>query len=489
MAGISISGIGSGLDINSLVTQLVAAEAQPATNRLNRREAGLQAVLSGIGTFKSALSEFRSAAAALSNPAKFEGMKASTSGDGVFTANAGSLAQPGKYSVEVLQLATAQRLATPAASAFSAITDSVGHGTLTIRFGLYDATATTFTANPEFAAKTVTIEPSNGTLEGIRDAINEADIGLRASIVNDGTGYRLVLGPLATGAGNAVEISVDDGDGGNTDSSGLSLLAYQPTTKNLVETVAAEDARVVIDGLAITSPGNTLSEAVQGVTLELVKTAPGETTELSVARDTAAINGAVQAFVDAYNALVEVSESLTTYNPETGARGALLGDAAVRGMTGQLRRHLGDSVAGAPDALRTLSDVGISIQRDGKLEFDSAKLQAAIAADPQAVASLFAGTESDEGAEVPPATGIAERLNEYLTSMLKTSGPLNSRTASLTERIADIDDARESLARRLDSLETRLRNQFTAMDALVSQLAATGSFLTQQLAGLSTSDG
>jgi len=476
MAGISVSGVGSGLDINGLVSQLVTAERAPATNRLNRREASLQAELSAVGTFKGALSELQSAVKGLTDPAKFEAMKA-TAGDGdLFTATAASAAQAGSYRLEVTQLAEAQKLATPASSAFTSATAVFGSGTITFRFGSYDGGG--FTPNADKIPQTVTVDPANNTLQGVRDAINKANVGVTANIVNDGHGYRLTLSAKDTGAKNALEITVNDSDGNNTDSAGLSLLAYDGSTKHLEQTKAAQDAKAVVDGLTVTSTSNTLSEAIEGVTLTLKSAKPGTTTELTVARDTAAVTGAVNAFVGAYNKFANTTAALTAYNPQTKEKGPLLGDAGVRSATSQLRHALGEPVTGNP--LRSLSDVGISIQRDGTLKLDSGALQKALEKDPKAVAALFTGAE---GSAAP--TGIAKRLDDFLGKLVGSGGPLASRTTSLTKRISALDDERADLDRRLADVETRYRAQFTAMDKLVSQLTATGNALTQQLAGLS----
>ena len=232
MATITASGMGSGMDINSLVSQLVAAERQPAATRLDRREAALQTQISAIGNFKGALSKFQSTLSGLKNADTFQGgAKATVANDKLFTASASKSAPAGSYSVKVEQLAQSQRLATSADHRFKNLTDPVGTGTLTFQFGTYGGTAAnpTFTANPDQSIKTVTIDASNNTLSGVMKAINDAKIGVQASIVNDGGGYRLVLGSTATGAANSLKITAADGDGNHTDLAGLSLLAHDPT--------------------------------------------------------------------------------------------------------------------------------------------------------------------------------------------------------------------------------------------------------------------
>ncbi|MCK7510350.1 MAG: flagellar filament capping protein FliD [Desulfobacterales bacterium] len=226
-------------------------------------------------------------------------------------------------------------------------------------------------------------------------AINDAKIGVQASIVNDGGGYRLVLGSTATGSANSLKITAADGDGNHTDLAGLSLLAHDPTLatagsgKNMIQTMAGLDARAIIDGLTVTSASNTLKEAIPGVTLDLKGTDSAATT-LSVAQDNGAISNGVQSFVKAFNELASTVKSLTSYNAETKQAGALQGDFSVRSIFGQLRGELNKIVSGASPQLDSLADLGITTERDGTLKLDTSKLQKAIAADPQGVAGLFA---------------------------------------------------------------------------------------------------
>ncbi len=433
MATITASGMGSGMDINGLVSQLVAAERQPVESRLNRREAALQTKISALGNFKSALSTFRSALSGLKNSDTFRaGAKATVANDKLFTATATADAPVGSYSVTVEQLAQGQRLATSADHRFDSLTDVVGTGTLTFQFGTYGGTAAnpTFTANPDKAVKTVTIDASNNTLSGVAKAINDAKIGVQASVINDGGGYRLVLGSTTTGAANSLKITAADGDSDNTDMAGLSLLAHDPTLvdgtagKNMTQTVAGQDARAIIDGLTVTGASNTLSEAVPGVTLDLKGTDSAATT-LSVTQDNGAISGGVQSFVKAFNELTSTVKSLTSYNTETKEAGALQGDFSVRSIFGQLRGELNKMVNGASPQLDSLADLGITTERDGTLKLDTSKLQKAIAADAKGVANLFAraGRTTDPLVNYVGATSASKAGDYALTvSQLATQG-------------------------------------------------------------------
>jgi len=291
MASITVAGVGSGLDVNQIVSDLITAEKEPATNRLDQKEELLQAKLSALGTFKGALSDFNSSLTAISSASKLQNLRATVSNEDLFTASATSIAQAGDYNIEVRQRAQAQKLVTDETQRFVNVTDVVGSGTLTFQVGSYDGA--TFTADPAKAAKTITIDASNNTLDGLRDAINKADVGARASIINDGQGFRLVISASESGAANSLKITVSDtGDSDDTDLAGLSMLAYDPEAasgsgKNLTQTLEAQDALLRVDGLDISSASNSVVGVVPGVTLNLKSAEIGTITTLSVTQDSA----------------------------------------------------------------------------------------------------------------------------------------------------------------------------------------------------------
>ncbi|MGB2682772.1 MAG: flagellar filament capping protein FliD [Candidatus Competibacter sp.] len=464
MATITASGMGSGMDINGLVTQLMAAERQPATQRLDRKEAALQTKISAIGNFKSALSTFRSALFSLKDADKFQASaKAAVANDKLLSASAITGAPAGSYSVKVDQLAQAQRLATSADHRFKNLTDAVGTGTLTFQFGTYGGTeaSPTFAANPDQSVKTIQITSENNTLTGLVKAINDAKIGVQASLVNDGGGYRLVLGSTNSGAANSLKITAADSDGNNADLAGLSLLAYDPTKaagtgKNMVQTLAGQDARATIDGLTVTSAGNTLKEAIPGVTLDLKSTDSAPTT-LTVSQDNSAISGGVQSFVKAFNELANTVKSLTSYNAETKQGGALQGDFSVRSIFGQLRGELSKMVSGASDKVDSLADLGITTERDGTLKLDSSKLQKAITADPQGVAGLFAraGRTTDPLINYVGATNDSKTGDYAVTvSQLATQGSYAGSAVTLNAGSMTIDSSNNSFALKVNGTQS-----------------------------------
>jgi len=395
---ISAPGIGSGLDINGIVGQLMAAERLPLT-ALENREKAFNQKISAFGQVRSALASFQTAMQGLSSN-KFQALSATSSASEVLSASAGGNATPASYQIEVQQLARQHKLAS---DGHASTNDVIGSGTLNIQFGTYDSGSNSFIANAGKAAKSIAIDPANSTLSGIRDAINAANAGVTATIVNDGsaTGNRLVITSTDSGAANSLKISVADDDGNALDSSGLSALAYDPTApagsgKNLGQVAAARDALLNIDGIAVAQSSNTVKSAIEGVTLNLAQTNVGQTLTLTVGRDSEAIKTAVQTFVDAYNSASSTLKKMTAFNGVGAQNGVLLGDATTRTIQTQMRGLLNTSVDSG-GALTTLSQIGVSFGSDGTLTLDSAKLNTAIDSNFDGIAALFAkaGKTSD----------------------------------------------------------------------------------------------
>lgn len=396
---VSAAGIGSGLDINGIVEQLMLSERKPLAALTKQEQAHTQK-LSAFGQLRGALAGFQTALKDLSSSSKFQALSATSSDTKALGASASGKAIPASYQIEVKQLAQQQKLAS---AGYASTDDVVGSGTLTIQFGSYDGDSNSFTANAGKAAKSITIDPANNTLAGVRDAINAANAGVTATIVNDGgaAGNRLVLTASDSGAANSLKISVADGDGNSLDGNGLSALAYDPTAaagsgKNLSQKAAARDALLEIDGIAVTQPTNTVKNAIEGVTLNLMQANVGEKLTLTVSRDTRAVTAAVDAFVKAYNNASGTLKSLTAFNGAGAQNGVLLGDSTARAIQVEMRELLSASVDSG-GALTTLSQIGVGFTRDGVLALDNAKLNTAIDKNFDDIAALFAklGKTSD----------------------------------------------------------------------------------------------
>jgi flagellar hook-associated protein 2 len=372
---------------------MVAIERRPL-ELLATKQAGINARLSAYGSLKGALAALQTAASALAGADKFRGVKASFSDASVATASAAPPAVAGNYAVEVRALAQAHKLKS---TAFATTATSVGSGTLTIEFGSYAGGA--FALNPDKAAASITIAPGQDSLAAVRDALNAAGTGVSAVVVNDGSGQRLVIASTESGAASSLRITVDDADGNDTDAAGLSQLAYDAAaggTMHLAEAVAAQDALVTIDGIDVTSASNTLSGAIDGMTLNLVKAAPGSVHTLAVARDVDGAEAAVDAFVKGYNDAAKALKSLSAYNAGTRTAGPLQGESTLISVQTRMRAALGAAVEFA-GGYASLSELGVTFQKDGTLLADSAKLRAALADTARDAASAFAaiGTPSD----------------------------------------------------------------------------------------------
>lgn len=441
------SGIGSGLDINSIVSQLVAAEAEPANARLNNQEIDLGSELSA---FEGALSAFQTSVERLENPSAFQVYKASSSNEEVFTASADDNAVAGNYNIEVLQLAQAEKLRS---IDFSSYSDVIGTGTLDISLG-----AETFQ---------LTIDSSNNTLTEIRDAINAAsdNPGVRASLITVDSGTQLILSSDKVGASNTISVTAVDDDALD----GFDLLRLDAT--NLTSLQAASDAVIEVDSQTVTRESNNFSDVISGVTFNLKDAQPGSLQTLSVVLDNEAIKKDVDSFVLNYNTLVGVMKGLSGFDQSTLVSGPLNGDSVVRGIQNSLRQALSSSVSGG--AFSNLSELGITLGDGGSLKLDETVLNEKLASNLTGVKEYF----SSDG-------GVAQVFAAAITGYVTNDGIIDSRSEGLQSRLDGIDDKRDVLTRRMEALEARLSAQFTAMDILVSQLQATGTFLTQQLANL-----
>ncbi|MDX2218602.1 MAG: flagellar filament capping protein FliD [Burkholderiales bacterium] len=442
---ISAPGLGSNLDVNGLVTQLMAAEKKPI-EALNIREASIQAKLSAFGSIKGSLSSLKSALASLRETARFSGFRASVGDSAIASVSVSGQPAVANYSLEVTTLAQAQKLKS---AAFASSTETVGSGTITIQFGKYESGA--FTLNADKPTQSITIDPADGSLAGVRDAINKANAGVTANLVNDGTGQRLVLSARDSGASNALRITVDDADGNHTDASGLSQLAYDASTggtQRLAQTIAAQDAAFLLDGIAITKSSNTVSDALEGVTLQLNKTNAGSPTTLAVTKDTGATTSAVEAFVKAWNDGAKTLRDLSAYNAATKQGAILQGDATVLAIQSQMRGVLGAALGD----VGTLSDLGIAFESNGNLSLNSSKLASAIAAG-RNIASFFAvtGTTTDNLIQFASAddNATAGALGVQITQAATRGTAAGGAAAALTIT-AGVNDA---LVMKVDGTE------------------------------------
>lgn len=474
---VAVTGTGSGLDIDGLVASLVAAERVPAETQLNAREAEITGLNTSFSSAKSAVSDFEAAASKLALASTFSQFTSSSSDSTKATISATSSASLGSYQLSVSSLATAQTLAS---GNFSATTDVLGTGTLNIALGTPVYTGSvpdTYSSFTQASSVSITIDSSNNTLAGIRDAINSANAGVNASILKNGDNYQLFLVSESAGAANSMSISVSgDSSGTDTDANGLSQLVYSASANQLQQYAAGSNASFSINGLSVSSSSNTVTDIIDGVTLNLLSTTSSAIT-IDVKTDTDAIVADVQTFVDKYNAYAALFTDLTKYDATSGKAGALQGDSTARSVMSQIRSELGKSVTGLTGSYTSLIDLGISIDKSGVMSFTQSTFKTAFAAAPIEVTGVFASTTVSGTA----VEGVAEKLETLMEGYLvSTTGIFDSRISSLNTQLTAITDDRADLVRRMQSLEDRYFAQLNAMDSLLAEIETTGDFLTQQ---------
>lgn len=478
MTTISNLGIGAGIDTASLLDQITQADQVPVTD-LKNQEAAYNTKLSAYGTIQGLLGNLQTAARQLSDPTFMGAYTANSSASGVLGATADTTAVAGSYAVNVSQLAQSQSLVS-AGVASSTASLSANAANITIDFGAISGgslssttgTYTGATFTPDATQKSITVPLAAGTvtLAAVRDAINNAAGGaVTASIVNDGTASHLALTSTATGQKSSMRIGVDNADL-------AAVIGNDPAgTQNMRQTVAAQDAALTVNGLAVTSATNTVAGAVQGVTMTLA--AAGATT-LSVQRDTGSMTSGVNNFVSAYNRLNTMLKSLTAYDTSSQSGGVLIGDSSVRIIQSRVREMLTAAHAGQANDPTTLSNIGVAFQKDGSLAVDATKLSAALGSNAAGVGRLFIGSTA--------APGVMAGLSSAIDDFNSTQGTLYLAQNGATTAIARLQKNEASLQANIDAEIANYRQQFQSLDVVMSNLKATSNYLTQQFASTTT---
>ena len=514
MPAVSSLGIGSGLDLNSLLSGLKTAEQMPLA-AIQAKQTSYTTKLTAYGQLSSALGTLQTAAAALAKPELYTGVKASSSATDVLTASAGAAASNGTYALNVTQLTQAQSLATVGlASATTAIGSRTAASVVTIQFGTIFSkvmdgdgkyplatpdpatgkySSATFTPNPlpaGVATAKFTIDAGSGsTLTAIAKKINEtADLGVTASIVNDGSALpnRLVLTSTKTGETSSMKITVD---GAADDLS--KLLSNDPAgtgTSQLQQTVTAQNTKLTVNGIAITSASNTVAGAIQDTTLSVSKIG---TTTLSVKQDVDGVKSAVSNFVNAYNSLQGIAKKLTAFDAASKSGAVLLGDSTLRNIQVGIRSALTSVQAGdgGGSGLTMLSQIGVTFEKDGSLAIDSAtsnvaspvKLATVLGSNMSGVAKLLSGTGG--------VGGYGAQLSSLLTSYTSSSsGTLTAATQGITTTLDTLGKQYTATSERADATVARYKAQFTQLDMMMSRMNQTSTYLTAQFDALNNSN-
>jgi flagellar hook-associated protein 2 len=408
---IQSTGIGSNLDVNSLISKLMQVESQPLTS-LAKKEASYQAKLSAYGTLNAAVSAFQSSLTSLNSPSTFQNLSATSGDASILSASTSSIATIGNYNVNVTKIAQSQSLSsTGQVSTTESIGSNASTTTVSFQFGTISGgtltagkyTGATYTQDPDQAITSITIDSTNNSLQGIRDAINTANIGVNASIVGDGsaTPYHLVLNSNKTGIASSLKIT----SSGETGGTGIGdLLNYDPQApQTFTEVITAQNAKLSVNGVDIESASNTISSAIQGVSLTVSKIG---STSLSISPNTSSVSTSITAFVKTYNDLNTTLSTLSSYDASTRKGGILLGDSTARSVQSQVRNALSAAVNGLGGDLTNLTQIGITFQKDGSLAINSSKLQSTITSRFSEVGGLFSsiGKASDSLSRVTGST-------------------------------------------------------------------------------------
>jgi flagellar hook-associated protein 2 len=460
MANVTSLGAGSGLDLEGLVTSLMSVEKRPLT-LLKKQVDTYNTKISSLGKLSSKLGALQTAAknlqpdvlqSALDKFAKYGASLSKTaSGGEIGTVTADKGAVSGNYSIDVGKLAQAQKIT----SAPGAL-DNIEPGTLTIAFKDGETTD-------------IEIAEGNNTAEGLRNAINQARIGISATIVNGANGPQLTL----TG---------EDGAEKAFSLSGIAGLEYDPDLEvdpesdppasNFTSAQVAQDAEFTIDGIAVRSSSNKVTEAIEGITLNL--TGEGKAT-LSVTQDNSSkLKESLEAFVTAYNDAVGTMASMSSYNTDTKVAGELQGNTILRNAQQTLSRLVFNTTAETDGLSQRLGDIGISFKgSDGKLALDADKLAAAIDRNPAAVANL--------------ASSVGSAFNKGMDNIVGLGGQIQTSTEGMRMTVKSLETRQEALTMRLETIENRYRSQFSALDSLMYQMNTTSSYLAQNLSRLAQS--
>lgn len=435
MAAITSTGLGSGLEVNNIVTAIIDAEKVPVQTKIDSDTDLATAQISAFGSINSALSTFKDSYKDLSKASSFSAVSISSSDEDVLTATAGIGAQTGVFDIEVLEKAQAQSIAT---AAFGSANDTIGTGTLTIRYGSYETGS--FAVNADTTIQNITLDSSNNTLSSLRDSLNaDEDNGLSAAIINDGSGYRLVLSSDRTGENYAMEIVASDDDGNDTDNtSGISRLIYNDTTKNATQTVAANDAEIILNGITITRDTNTIDSVITGVTIELQDTKPGSNIRLNINSDTSTVESQINAFVSNYNTLIARLNEFSKVDSDNGEKGVLAGDGTVRGIETQLRGVLNNRLDHLTGTIKSFANLGIFTNRDGTIEINESnsalpKFSEVVKNNIADIAEFFtaSGTASDTQIDFTSSNSLTQPgTYDIEVTQLATRGSLTGLTVN-----------------------------------------------------------
>jgi flagellar hook-associated protein 2 len=454
--GISVTtGIASGIDYDAIIEATLDVEQVKIDNYETKKET-FQSEISALGEVKSKLSAFQDAVDDLADSWDFFEYSASSSDEGIVTTNVTDDAAAGTYRIEVTQLAAPEIVI--GSDGFSSGSDTVGGGTINIKVGSEDAVD-------------ITID-SDSTLSEIKSAINGADAGVTASIVEvSDDSYALMV--TADENGESISFTIDDDDGVDTDASGLSSIYSDPSTSSMDVAQTGTLAQFTMGDVTFESSSNDIDGLIEGVTLSLNSAESGTTVTIQVETDSAAMSDKMQTLVDSYNSLITLLDEYQDEGDEE-SYGILFGDATTNNLRSSLYSNLFSKIDNGDSEYAYLSNLGVEVQDDGSLTFDTDTFEEALADDADGVQAFF--TTAD--------TGFADMMNETLDAYLDWDGIFATKIDGLESSVDRVDKKIEYLEDKLDIYEERLRTRYAALETLLSELTGTQASLDSLLGSL-----
>ncbi len=468
MASISSPGIGSGLDVNTIVSQMMAVEKRPL-QLLQTSASSIDTKISSYGQIKSALSALYDAANGLMGSSTWQSKQFSTSEKDVVTGSAATAAGAGNFSVQVTALASSQSLASGSFASGAAMGVA---GQLSLQTGRWDAAGTGFTSAG--AAVEISIEATD-TLADVAGKINGANAGVSAVVVKGANGDQLLVRGAKTGQENGFSLSVLEGGAPPPPGSALNKLVYDQASVSeaqagMSRTATAKDAAFTINGIEASSATNTVTDVVPGVTLNLLKTST-TAVEVTVSADKKAVRDKIEAFQQAYNKINALLADLTRYDPGTKKAQPLQGDSTATGLQNALRGLLG-----RPNAAGTyFTNMGLELQRDGSLGINTTKLDAALNDLPKLEQTLTASTGN------PATDGLVTRIRDFAFGANGVEGNITGRSKALEAAKKRNESDQEAMSLRLEQRQKNLLKQYQALDGKLGSMSSLSSFMTSQV--------
>ena len=461
--GISSVGIGSGLEVETIVSQLVALESKPIA-ALQTKASGINTQISAFSQLKSQISNLQDQVDKLAKPATWLGNTLTSSNSAQVTGTATSSAVQATYDVEVSQMAAGQTIGS------GLVTNStLGAGKLTISMGTFGSNGLTpNTKDGKNVSFSVEISAEDDSLAKIAAKINAAKGDVSATVLKDHTGERLVLQSKTTGVNSAFSVEAEG--------AGLQQFAYDGTDGTMKRSVKAQDTLAKINGIDMASHTNVFEEVAAGVTLTVAQKSAENTApvRITIANDSATAKTALKNLVESYNALSSALATMTAYNKDTKAAGTLQGDSTAVNLQSAMRRLL-SGPGGEGGEFTSLSQMGIAFQKDGTLKIDDTKLDKALK-DPDSMSKFFTADVADASQD-----GFAVRLKDFTSGLLATGGTFSTKDETLKNALKRNTADQERQTARVTAYEARLRAQYSRLDTQMASLKALDSYVAQQV--------